>query len=169
MTIVAIVVLVVAALISPAVGLVVIRRHWWWPAFIIGALTMFVITVLVGLVALGVAWAVSGPGVDPGPDCDDGIYCLTAGEEVLFAVYILPFLAVPIAAVGGFICALASLVLVRVTTDPVCGSSLQVRSTPLRSEFMDVTYPFCSMDCKEQFDADPVKYVRHRGRDRRRD
>ena len=43
--------------------------------------------------------------------------------------------------------------------DPVCGRSLHVRSTPLRSEFMDATYPFCSMDCKEQFDADPVNYV----------
>ena len=111
MTIVVLVLVLFAAslvVVSPAVVLVLVRRHSPWLAIFTGALTTFGITVLVGLAVI-VATALSG-GFDPGENCDE--ICST-GEWLQIAVIVLLFVAVPTAVIGGFISALASLVLVR--------------------------------------------------------
>ncbi len=43
--------------------------------------------------------------------------------------------------------------------DPVCGMDLTYDTAQARSEYNGQTYYFCSLDCKEQFDKDPEKYV----------
>lgn len=43
--------------------------------------------------------------------------------------------------------------------DPVCGMEVDPRESAGKSIFQDITYYFCSARCKEQFDADPVKYL----------
>jgi YHS domain-containing protein len=44
--------------------------------------------------------------------------------------------------------------------DPVCGMSVTYDNAQARSEYNGQTYYFCSMDCKEQFDRDPERYVK---------
>ena len=45
--------------------------------------------------------------------------------------------------------------------DPVCGMELTYENAQARTEYNGQTYYFCSLDCKEQFDKDPEKYVTH--------
>jgi 3-hydroxybutyryl-CoA dehydratase len=45
--------------------------------------------------------------------------------------------------------------------DPVCGMDVTYESAQARSEYDGVTYYFCSLDCKEQFDQEPERYVAH--------
>lgn len=42
--------------------------------------------------------------------------------------------------------------------DPVCGKSVD-EAAALRSEFEGEFYYFCSIDCKDEFDDDPERYV----------
>ena len=43
--------------------------------------------------------------------------------------------------------------------DPVCGMEVTYETAQARSQYGGQTYYFCSVDCKEQFDRDPEKYV----------
>jgi Cu+-exporting ATPase len=43
--------------------------------------------------------------------------------------------------------------------DPVCGMEVTYQTAQARSEYDGQTYYFCSLDCKEQFDRDPERYV----------
>jgi Cu+-exporting ATPase len=43
--------------------------------------------------------------------------------------------------------------------DPVCGMEVTYENAQARSEYNGQTYYFDSLDCKEQFDRDPEKYV----------
>jgi len=43
--------------------------------------------------------------------------------------------------------------------DPVCGMDVTYETAQARTEYDGQTYYFCSIDCKETFDQDPVKYV----------
>jgi Cu+-exporting ATPase len=45
--------------------------------------------------------------------------------------------------------------------DPVCGMEVTYATAQARSEYDGQTFYFCSLDCKEQFDKDPEKYVTH--------
>jgi Cu+-exporting ATPase len=45
--------------------------------------------------------------------------------------------------------------------DPVCGMDVTYATAQARSEYDGQTFYFCSLDCKEQFDKDPEKYVTH--------
>jgi YHS domain-containing protein len=45
--------------------------------------------------------------------------------------------------------------------DPVCGMEVTYENAQARSEYNGETYYFCSLDCKEQFDQDPERYVAH--------
>ena len=43
--------------------------------------------------------------------------------------------------------------------DPVCGMTLDPRTTELRSEYQGTLYYFCGAGCKKAFDADPKRYL----------
>jgi Cu+-exporting ATPase len=43
--------------------------------------------------------------------------------------------------------------------DPVCGKDVQPSSAAATITRDDKTYFFCSLDCKEKFEADPVKFA----------
>ena len=43
--------------------------------------------------------------------------------------------------------------------DPVCGKRVGSDDSAGSSSFADVVYRFCSYECKQQFDADPVRYL----------
>jgi YHS domain-containing protein len=43
--------------------------------------------------------------------------------------------------------------------DPVCGMHVTYDTAKARSEYEGQTYYFCSLDCKEQFDQEPEKYI----------
>ena len=43
--------------------------------------------------------------------------------------------------------------------DPVCGMTVDEKTTELKSEYMGQTYYFCSAGCKKSFDDDPAKYA----------
>jgi Cu+-exporting ATPase len=45
--------------------------------------------------------------------------------------------------------------------DPVCGMDVTYETAQARSQYDGHTYYFCSLDCKEQFDQNPEKYVTH--------
>ena len=45
--------------------------------------------------------------------------------------------------------------------DPVCGKELTYENAQARSEYNGQTFYFDSLDCKEQFDKNPEKYVTH--------
>ncbi|MFQ5819626.1 MAG: YHS domain-containing protein [Candidatus Heimdallarchaeota archaeon] len=47
------------------------------------------------------------------------------------------------------------------TTDPVCGMTVDENKTEFKSEHMGKTFYFCSSGCKEKFDSDPMKYMHH--------
>ena len=44
--------------------------------------------------------------------------------------------------------------------DPVCHMDIDPATAAGQSEYQGQTYYFCSLDCKEQFDKNPEKYVR---------
>jgi YHS domain-containing protein len=43
--------------------------------------------------------------------------------------------------------------------DPVCGMKVEAEETLNRTEYLDKTYYFCSLDCKHKFDQKPEQYV----------
>ena len=43
--------------------------------------------------------------------------------------------------------------------DLVCGMEVTYESAQARSEYVGQTYYFCSLECKEQFDQNPEKYI----------
>jgi Cu+-exporting ATPase len=43
--------------------------------------------------------------------------------------------------------------------DPVCGMEVTYETAQARSEYDGQTYYFCSLDCKEDFDKDPERYI----------
>jgi Cu+-exporting ATPase len=43
--------------------------------------------------------------------------------------------------------------------DPVCGMEVNEQDAAGRSEYQDRTFYFCSTSCKEQFDADPRRFI----------
>ncbi len=47
-------------------------------------------------------------------------------------------------------------------TDPVCGMEVTYETAQARSQYEGQTYYFCSLDCKEEFDKDPEKYIHER-------
>ena len=46
-----------------------------------------------------------------------------------------------------------------IRTDPVCGMDVAPGEAAGKSQFGEWVYYFCSARCKEDFDADPVKYL----------
>jgi len=44
------------------------------------------------------------------------------------------------------------------TVDPVCGMEVDENKSP-RFSHKGKTYFFCSIDCKEEFEADPEAYI----------
>lgn len=49
------------------------------------------------------------------------------------------------------------------TTDPVCG--MEVGETEFTSQHMEHTFHFCCSGCKEEFDRNPVKYMKNQETD----
>lgn len=43
--------------------------------------------------------------------------------------------------------------------DPVCGMTVDEKTSQLKSEHMGKTYYFCSPGCKKSFDDDPAKFA----------
>ena len=43
--------------------------------------------------------------------------------------------------------------------DPVCGKHVGAGDAAGTSTFQDVSYRFCSMECKQRFDSNPVSYL----------
>jgi len=43
--------------------------------------------------------------------------------------------------------------------DPVCGMSVDEKTSKLKSEYMGKTYYFCNQSCKTAFDKNPSKYA----------
>jgi P-type Cu+ transporter len=43
--------------------------------------------------------------------------------------------------------------------DPVCGQQLDDQQSAITSSYLNCTYFFCSLGCKEQFDLDPASYA----------
>ena len=46
-----------------------------------------------------------------------------------------------------------------IQVDPVCGMKVEEEEAMSRSEYLDKTYYFCSIDCKHKFDQRPEQYV----------
>jgi len=45
--------------------------------------------------------------------------------------------------------------------DPVCGMEVSRLTAPDQCEYQDKTYYFCAPACREAFETEPEKYVRH--------
>lgn len=45
-------------------------------------------------------------------------------------------------------------------TDPVCGMKIESSQAPAQSQYEGQTYSFCSVECKQKFDAKPEDYVK---------
>jgi len=43
--------------------------------------------------------------------------------------------------------------------DPICGMTVDEKTTKFKSEHMGKTYYFCSQACKTTFDKNPTKYA----------
>jgi YHS domain-containing protein len=43
--------------------------------------------------------------------------------------------------------------------DPVCGMEIDPASAAATSDYEGTTYYFCAVGCKEQFDAEPAKFL----------
>lgn len=50
-------------------------------------------------------------------------------------------------------------------TDPVCGMTVDTGTAAARSTFDGESYFFCSVHCRDQFDANPERYARIRAAD----
>ena len=48
-----------------------------------------------------------------------------------------------------------------ITTDPVCGMTVQETSDTKRTEYMGTAYLFCCPHCKSKFDQEPERYTAH--------
>ena len=46
------------------------------------------------------------------------------------------------------------------TTDPVCGMSVNEKTAPAKAEYHGETYYFCSTEDKQKFVEHPEKYVK---------
>jgi YHS domain-containing protein len=44
--------------------------------------------------------------------------------------------------------------------DPVCGMSVEEESAAATYEYKGVTYYFCAVGCKRDFEADPEAYLK---------
>ena len=44
--------------------------------------------------------------------------------------------------------------------DPVCGMSVDEKTTKEKAEYQGKTYYFCSTECKNAFQREPQKYVK---------
>jgi Cu+-exporting ATPase len=51
--------------------------------------------------------------------------------------------------------------------DPVCGMSVDTATAEYRSFHDGEAFYFCSAGCKESFDKEPAKYVKHQGGEHR--
>ncbi|MGQ0535596.1 MAG: YHS domain-containing protein [Methanobacteriota archaeon] len=49
-------------------------------------------------------------------------------------------------------------------TDPVCGKSIDIRMWTERYMYDGMARHFCSADCRQQFVADPQKYMKQKSR-----
>ena len=45
--------------------------------------------------------------------------------------------------------------------DPVCDMEVDPRTAPAQSEYQGKIYYFCSMSCKQDFEADPEQYAEY--------
>ena len=43
--------------------------------------------------------------------------------------------------------------------DPVCGMTVDEKTTKFKSDYMGKTYYFCAASCKTTFDKNPVKFA----------
>ena len=43
--------------------------------------------------------------------------------------------------------------------DPVCGMQIEVADAAGQSDYEERTFYFCSFACKEQFDANPARFI----------
>ncbi len=43
--------------------------------------------------------------------------------------------------------------------DPVCGMTVEEDSAAATADYKGVTYYFCSVGCKKDFEADPAAYL----------
>jgi Cu+-exporting ATPase len=43
--------------------------------------------------------------------------------------------------------------------DPVCGMQIDSSQAPAQSQYQGQTYYFCSVECKQKFDANPKKFA----------
>jgi P-type Cu+ transporter len=43
--------------------------------------------------------------------------------------------------------------------DPVCDMEVDPQTAAAKSEYQGKTYYFCSLSCKQDFDADPKQYI----------
>jgi len=43
--------------------------------------------------------------------------------------------------------------------DPVCGMTVEEDSAAASAEYKGVTYYFCNVNCKKDFEEDPVAYL----------
>jgi P-type Cu+ transporter len=48
----------------------------------------------------------------------------------------------------------------RQSRDPVCGMRVDPLTAEYRAQFENMTYRFCSANCKDKFEGDPVRYVK---------
>ncbi len=44
--------------------------------------------------------------------------------------------------------------------DPICGMEVDEKKAAGTSAYQGLTYYFCSLNCKREFDRNPVKYVK---------
>jgi len=49
---------------------------------------------------------------------------------------------------------------IEIAKDPICGMSVDEKTTKYKSEYQGQTYYFCSSSCKRTFDKEPAKYVK---------
>ncbi|MFL5534040.1 MAG: YHS domain-containing protein [Gemmatimonadales bacterium] len=45
--------------------------------------------------------------------------------------------------------------------DPVCGMEIDSSQAAAQSQFEGQTYYFCSVECKQQFDANPQEFLKN--------
>ena len=50
-----------------------------------------------------------------------------------------------------------------VPTDPVCGRTIEPVPIPYHAHHADTAYYFCSLRCRDRFQADPAAFVRRSG------
>ena len=100
---------------------------------------------------------------DAGIEPEDFPYIKVKEPSFLSHIPGLIFAFLPLILFGGFLYfvvrSAAGPRLRKMNVDPVCGNRVAPHRIAGSSIFQDVTYRFCSLDCKQQFDADPVRYL----------